>query len=128
MLVYIALDLSTACAVDWQTYFDTKLTACRGVRDICSSFNLVDELNTVLASLTMEAKHMQSVKARAEANSTIKELTDFVDRVSKEEPEAKRRGGPKQLAVLTYHSHHQLLLSYKSAYACWDYVCFVLMI
>ncbi len=62
------------------------------MRDICSSFNLVDELNSVLASLTMEAKHMQSVKARAEANSTIKELTDFVDKVSKEEPANKPKG------------------------------------
>jgi len=71
---------------------NAKLLACRGVRDICSSFNLVDELNTVLALLTMEAKHMQSVKARAEANSTIKELTDFVDKVSKEEPANKPKG------------------------------------
>lgn len=71
---------------------NAKLHACRGVRDICSSFNLVDELNTVLASLTMEAKHMQSVKARAEANGTIKELTDFVDKVSKEEHVNKPKG------------------------------------
>ncbi|KAL0041253.1 hypothetical protein WJX77_010452 [Trebouxia sp. C0004] len=65
---------------------------CRGVRDICSSFNLVEELNTVLASLTMEAKHMQSVKACADGNSTVKELTDFVDNVSKEEPVNKPKG------------------------------------
>jgi len=40
----------------------------------------------------MEAKHMQSVKARAKANSTIKELTDFVDKVSKAEPANKPKG------------------------------------
>ncbi len=35
---------------------------------------------------------MQSVKARAEANGTIKELTDFVDKVSKEEHVNKPKG------------------------------------
>ena len=65
---------------------------CRGIRDICSNFNLTDELSTVAASLKMEAKKLTSSKARADADATIVDLLGFIDKLSSEKPAASQKG------------------------------------
>lgn len=65
---------------------------CRGVRDICSNFNLTDELSTVVKSLEMEAKRLTSSKARADADATIADLTGFIDKLSSDKPATSQIG------------------------------------
>lgn len=65
---------------------------CRGVRDICSNFNLTDELSTVVKSLEMEAKRLTSSKARADADATIADLIGFIDKLSSDKPAISQIG------------------------------------
>lgn len=76
----------------------------RGVRDICSSFNLTDELSTVAASLKAEAKRLTSSKARADADASVKDLLAFVDKISSEQPSSSQKGIAHCLPDLQLHT------------------------
>ena len=62
------------------------------MRDICSNFNLTDELSTVAASLEAEAKRLTSSKARADADATIADLLAFIDKLSSDQPASSQKG------------------------------------
>ena len=96
----ILLCLSLACWCEQQHVqmlslrfnVTVALDCFRGVRDICSSFNLTDELSTVAASLKAEAKMLTSSKARADADDTIEDLLAFIDRLSSDQPTSSQKG------------------------------------
>lgn len=74
---------------------------CRGMKDICSSFNLTDELSTVVASLKAEAKRLTSSKARADADATIVDLLAFIDKLSRGSPASSQRGSKYDYGQIT---------------------------
>lgn len=56
---------------------------CREVKTICSGFNFVDELQSVVAAMDMSAQQLKNVKARNEANATIATMTAFIEALSR---------------------------------------------
>ena len=74
---------------------------CRSVKKICKTFNLTDELASVLESLRMEVKSLTSPSARVAADTNIKDLSDFIASLS----EAHGKGDVKPSMLLVLHSN-----------------------
>ena len=57
---------------------------CEDMRKICSRFNFVDELQSVINAMKMKAKRIVNTAARAEAEVAISKMTAFIDALSQQ--------------------------------------------
>ena len=82
-----------------------KLQLCRAVKQMCSGFNLVDEVQTVLDSLKKQARSLQSVAARATAQETIDSISLFLSDLARDYDPSTRPGVASPSACLTTSEH-----------------------
>ena len=62
---------------DYMTEIDTE---CTELKNICSNFNIVDELNDLIYQLKQESKTLTSLPARELADTIIKSIEEICER------------------------------------------------